>query len=88
MPSRYYKVENSQSDVLDRVFLILWINAFNSCELENVFVCWTPVGGWLEFCSILITPWLKYKQMRATTLVPPQATTNTLAGLTYRLATR
>lgn len=30
--SRYFKVENSQSDVLDRVFLILWINAFNSCE--------------------------------------------------------
>lgn len=29
---RYYKVENKQSDILNRVFLILWINAFNSCE--------------------------------------------------------
>ena len=37
MPSRYYKVENSQSDILDRVFLILWINAFNSCTWETLF---------------------------------------------------
>ncbi|CAM9919784.1 unnamed protein product, partial [Ectocarpus fasciculatus] len=28
--SRYYQVENTQEDILNRVFLILWINAFNS----------------------------------------------------------
>lgn len=28
----YFQVENTQSDILDRVFLIIWINAFNSCE--------------------------------------------------------
>ncbi|CBJ33450.1 conserved unknown protein [Ectocarpus siliculosus] len=27
---RYYQVENTQEDILNRVFLILWINAFNS----------------------------------------------------------
>lgn len=26
-------MENTQDDILNRVFLILWINAFNSCEL-------------------------------------------------------
>ena len=30
--SRYYQVENTQEDILNRVFLILWINAFNSCK--------------------------------------------------------
>eukprot|EP00752_Nemacystus_decipiens_P009950 g8873.t1 len=28
--SVYYQVENTQEDILNRVFLILWINAFNS----------------------------------------------------------
>ncbi|CAN0443751.1 unnamed protein product [Pylaiella littoralis] len=28
--SVYFQVENTQSDILDRVFLIIWINAFNS----------------------------------------------------------
>ncbi|CAM9592338.1 unnamed protein product [Ectocarpus fasciculatus] len=27
---RYYKVENTQEDILNRVFLIIWVNAFNS----------------------------------------------------------
>eukprot|EP00903_Cladosiphon_okamuranus_P021625 g19883.t2 len=27
---RYYRLENTQGDILNRVFLILWINAFNS----------------------------------------------------------
>ncbi|CAN0437423.1 unnamed protein product, partial [Ectocarpus sp. 12 AP-2014] len=28
--SRYYRVENTQEDILNRAFLIIWINAFNS----------------------------------------------------------
>ncbi|CAN0222698.1 unnamed protein product, partial [Ectocarpus sp. 12 AP-2014] len=27
---RYYKVDNTQEDILNRVFLIIWVNAFNS----------------------------------------------------------
>lgn len=34
--SRYYQVQNTQSDILDRVFLILWINAVNSCKTRRL----------------------------------------------------
>ena len=30
--SSYSQVEHTQVDIPDRVFLIIWINAFNSCE--------------------------------------------------------
>ena len=40
MHIRYYRVENTQEDILNRVFLIIWINAFNSCEETN---SWFPV---------------------------------------------
>lgn len=39
MHIRYYRVENTQEDILNRVFLIIWINAFNSCEETN---SWFP----------------------------------------------
>lgn len=39
---RYYKVKNTQVDILNRAFLILWMNAFNSCtglllSLEHIW---------------------------------------------------
>lgn len=36
--SSYFQIENTQSDILDRVFLIIWINAFNSCKIPPP--CW------------------------------------------------
>lgn len=32
----YYQAENKQSDIFDRVFLIIWINAFNSCKTRRL----------------------------------------------------
>lgn len=43
--SRYYQVENTQEDILNRVFLILWINAFNSCKDRSVRVVTVAHGA-------------------------------------------
>ena len=30
--ARYYKIERRQEDIMQQVYLILWINGFNGCK--------------------------------------------------------